>query len=107
MKIVVFVVLVLYALLVFLNAALGFKAKIIHQKNLVWTGLWTLFVLVFGSSYLMTANMYALGGVAAGLFGYSSVAIRNAQSMGQMPKLKHHLIRMGIHFALLLLLYFA
>lgn len=107
MKLTVLVFLAIYATIVLFNAVLGFKIRIIPVPNLIWTVVWTLFVYIFGYLFYSTGNLYALAGVAAGLFGYSSVALRNAQAMGQMPKLKHHLIRLGIHVAFLLLLYFA
>ena len=106
MKLAIVVVIALYGALVLVNTLVGAKVGLIRKENAIWTSLWTAFVFVFGCFYQMTDSLAAFSGVAVGLFGYSSVALRNAFAMGQRPKLNHHLIRLGIHAVLLALLYF-
>lgn len=106
MQIVALILLGLYVSLVVFAAILGYSTKHISGRNLSWTILWTIFIIIFSFIFVTKDNLYALAGIAAGLFGYSSVALRNAQYMGQTPQLKHHLTRMGIHLFFLALLYF-
>lgn len=106
MQIAVLILLGLYVALVVYAAFLSYITRHISGRNLTWTLLWTSFIIIFGFLFVTKDNLYALAGVAAGLFGYSSVALRNAQYMGQTPQLKHHLTRMGIHLFFLALLYF-
>lgn len=105
MQIFVLILLGLYVAIVVLSAILGVQTNLIHTRNLIWTIVWTFFILIFSYLFVSADNLYALAGIAAGLFGYSSVALRNAQYLGQKPQLKHHLIRLGIHLTFLLLLY--
>lgn len=105
MQVFVLILLGLYVAIVVLNAVLGMMAKLIDIRNLLWTFVWTFFIVIFTYAFVHYQNLYALAGVAAGLFGYSSVALRNAQYLGQKPQLQHHLIRLGIHLFFLLLLY--
>ncbi|MGT2910797.1 hypothetical protein ACVR1I_03655 [Streptococcus cameli] len=106
MYILTLVLLGLYVAIVLLSAFLGVKTNIISTQNLIWTLVWSFMIVIFSITYTRTGNIYSLAGVAAGLFGYSSVALRNAQALRQKPQLKHHLIRMGIHLLFLALLYF-
>lgn len=106
MQIAALILLGLYAGIVVFAALLGYTTRHISGRNLAWTLVWTSFIIIFSFIFVTKDNLYALAGVAAGLFGYSSVALRNAQYMGQTPQLKHHLTRMGIHLFFLSLLYF-
>ena len=106
MQIAALILLGLYAGIGVFAALLGYTTRHISGRNLAWTLVWTSFIIIFGLVFVTKDNLYALAGVAAGLFGYSSVALRNAQYMGQTPQLKHHLTRMGIHLFFLALLYF-
>ncbi|CQR24695.1 hypothetical protein BN1356_01052 [Streptococcus varani] len=105
MQIFALILLGLYVTIVVYVAFLGYITHHISGRNLAWILLWTSFIIIFGIIFVTKGNLYALAGVAAGLFGYSSVALRNAQYMRQVPQLKHHLIRMGIHLFFLFLLY--
>ncbi|MGT2811735.1 hypothetical protein [Streptococcus minor] len=106
MQIITLILLGLYVGIVVFAAILGYMTRHISGRNLAWTIVWTSFIIIFGFVFVTKDNLYALTGIAAGLFGYSSVALRNAQYMGQAPQLKHHLTRIAIHLFFLALLYF-
>lgn len=106
MQIIALILLGLYVGIVVFAALLGYTTRHIGGRNLAWTLVWTGFIIIFSFVFVSKDNLYALAGIAAGLFGYSSVALRNAQYLGQTPQLKHHLTRMAIHLFFLGLLYF-
>lgn len=96
----------LYVSIVLLVAFMSLRPRLVSPTNFLWTLIWSMFILIFSVLHIRTGHLYSLTGIAIGLFGYSSVALRNAQHLGQRPQLKHHLIRSGIHVVFLILLYF-
>lgn len=106
MIVVVLVIFGLYLVAVSLAAIMGhFVGKIITRRNLLMTLFAVAVTIAFTYIYLGQGQSAGIYGIAGGLFGISAIALNNGIAMRQRPNVKHHVIRMGINIAFLLLLY--